>query len=311
MSPFQQYIEDNQINQITTVDTIFFWKIDSDFGEFCQWYRSDFVCDDETFATTEQYMMYKKAMMFGDSNMSERILCSSSANPRKHKSMGRKVANFDEVIWESRNMNVAINGNYCKFTQNADLMKLLLGTGDKMIVEASPMDRIWGIGFDSTLAMSNVGRWGQNRLGKSLMTVRSMIKDVLTKMPAGVWSKIPVGQRLITLCYHCLSTITITPPTESATRNGTRIMITTCNDCMKRHVLAIGTVDQNTLMTMMRFLPAETKTYMHPNPTSNDAPYTVVHPDTLKLLDSDGCTISELRGFKDQNGELIHNWRSI
>lgn len=311
MNPFQQYIADNQINQITTVDTIFFWKINSDFGEFSQWYRSDFVCDDEAFATAEQYMMYKKAMMFGDSNMSERILCSSSAHPRKHKSMGRKVANFNEVIWESRNMNVAINGNYCKFAQNIDLMKLLLGTGDKMIVEASPMDRIWGIGFDSKLAMSNVGRWGQNRLGKSLMTVRSMIKDVLTKMPPRVGSKIPVDQSLIALCYHCLSATTITPPTQSTIRNETQIIITTCNDCMKRYVLAIGTVDQNTLMTMMRSLPAETKTCIHPKPTSNDAPYTVVHPDTLKLLDVDGCMISKLRGLKDQNGELIYNWRSI
>ena len=80
---------------------------------------------------------------------------------------------------------------------------------------------------------------------------------------------------------------------------------------MKRYVLAIGTVDQNTLMTMMRSLPTETKTCIHPKPTSNDAPYTVVHPDTLKLLDVDGCMISKLRGVKDQDGELIYNWRSI
>ncbi|KAJ6190679.1 hypothetical protein N7519_000700 [Penicillium mononematosum] len=87
-------------------------------------------------------------------------------------------------------------------------------------------------------------------------------------------------------------------------------MITTCNDCMKRHVLAIGTVDQNTFTTMIRSLPAETKTCIQANPTSNDAPYTVVHPDTLKLLDLDGCMISKLRGFRDQNGELIYNWKS-
>ncbi|CAG7994933.1 unnamed protein product [Penicillium nalgiovense] len=101
------------------------------------------------------------------------------------------------------------------------------------------------------------------------------------------------------------------PPTERAIRNGTRIMITTCDDCMKRHVLAIGTVDQNTFMTMMRFLPAETKACIHPKPTPNEAPYTVVHPDTLKLLDLSGCMISKLRGLEDQNGEMIYNWRSV
>ncbi|KAJ5188008.1 Conserved hypothetical protein CHP02464 [Penicillium cf. griseofulvum] len=311
MDTFQQHIEDHEANGVMIKNPIFFWKVTSNFGEFSQWYISDFVCDDEKFSTAEQYMMYKKALMFGDTRISEKILCSSSASPRKHKSMGRMVANFDPDIWESRNMNVVINANYCKFTQDVHLMEILLDTADNLIIEASPTDRVWGIGFDSAHAMVNVGRWGQNRLGRSLMSVRSMIKDVLTRMPTGMRSRVPVDLPVIALCYHCISTTTITPSTGDCIRSEASLMITTCSDCMKTHVLSTGRVDRSTLTTMMELLPAETKALVNSDMILSKTPYMIIHPDVLKFLDTSSCTVSRMHGFKDSNGMLVHDWTAV
>lgn len=311
MDTFQQHIEDHEANRAMIKNPIFFWKVTSHFGEFSQWHRSEFVCDDEKFSTAEQYMMYKKALMFGDTRMSERILCSSSASPRKHKSMGRMVANFDPDIWESRNMNVVINANYCKFTQDAHLMEILLGTADSLIIEASPTDRVWGIGFDSAHAMENVGRWGQNRLGRSLMSVRSMVRDVLTRMPTGMRSRVPVDIPVVAICYRCISTTAITPSTGNNIRSEASLMITTCSDCMKTHVLSTGIVDRNTLAIIMELLPSETKTLVNSEMILSKTPYMIIHPDVLALLDISSCTVSRMHGFKDSNGMLVHDWAAV
>jgi len=77
-------------------DVIFFWRINDDYGEFSQWYRSEFICEDLMFSTAEQYMMYKKATIFGDNKIADMILNSSRAHPGEHKRMGRMVANFDD-----------------------------------------------------------------------------------------------------------------------------------------------------------------------------------------------------------------------
>ena len=78
---------------------VFFWKIDQAFGEFSQWYRSGFECDEHQFSTAEQYMMYRKAIIFNDIKSAERILTTPRAPPAEHKRMGRKVSNFDLDTW--------------------------------------------------------------------------------------------------------------------------------------------------------------------------------------------------------------------
>ena len=154
---------------------VFFWRTADSYGQLSQWYHSPFVADGMTFVTAEQYMMYKKAELFNDSEMMSAIVGSPSLHPSQHKKMGRSVKNFDAERWSNLDLAVVAGVNYYKFTQNETLKAVLMSTGNKTLVEASPYDRIWGIGFDSTNAAANVNLWGQNKLGRALMMVRDEI----------------------------------------------------------------------------------------------------------------------------------------
>jgi predicted NAD-dependent protein-ADP-ribosyltransferase YbiA (DUF1768 family) len=145
------------------------------------------------YKTAEHYMMYRKALLFNDPATGALILESTS--PRDVRTLGRQVANFDEKIWIANRERIVEEGTRYKFTrpvseeglrrgvnEDADLMKpdtlrgLLLGTGEREIVEASPMDRIWGVGFGEAKAEGNRGRWGLNLLGKALVRVRGELR---------------------------------------------------------------------------------------------------------------------------------------
>ncbi|KAK5674009.1 hypothetical protein LTS10_013230 [Elasticomyces elasticus] len=158
-----------------TSDYLFFWKVTSEYGEFSQWFYSPFVVDKITFATMEQYMMYKKAKLFGDYETMNMIANTPALHPNEHKKMGRRVRNFDVGEWQRKSLYIVVIGNYHKFTQNQQLRSLLMSTGRSMLVQASPYDSIWGIGFDTQNALVNVNKWGYNRLGSALMIVRNAI----------------------------------------------------------------------------------------------------------------------------------------
>lgn len=141
-------------------------------GPFSQWYPSKFVIDKIKYTCAEQYMMYKKALLFNDLQTANAILKTNQ--PKQQKALGRKVKNFNEQKWNNEAKNIVYNGNKAKFTQNKDLNKLLQETLGLILVEASPTDRIWGIGlgkddpnrFDET-------KWlGKNWLGYTLTKVR-------------------------------------------------------------------------------------------------------------------------------------------
>lgn len=114
--------------------------------------------------------MYQKALLFNDFEVAEQIL--NETDVRKIKALGRKVKNFNNELWDIHKENFMYNACYAKFSQNDKLKDFLLSTGNREIVEASPVDNIWGIGFSSDNAMENVDKWGQNLLGKVLMKVR-------------------------------------------------------------------------------------------------------------------------------------------
>ncbi|KAF8444234.1 hypothetical protein BGX38DRAFT_1198798 [Terfezia claveryi] len=166
---------------------IFFWKPDEvPYGRFCQWDLSPFthrlltfslhILPHQQFTSCEQFMMAHKAYLFSpnDTTVYNRILASTS--PVEQKALGQQVPNFDEDIWEAHRFEIVKWGNYLKFTQNKELKQLLLGTGDRELVEASPRDWIWGVGFGAKNAEQNRDRWGQNLLGKALMEVRDRIR---------------------------------------------------------------------------------------------------------------------------------------
>lgn len=162
-------------------DFVFFWG-HADRGNgltkvcLSQWFPCSFVVDGQYYNCTEQYMMAEKARIFGDDDIRQQIL--AEYNRMNIKKLGRKVSGYDDEVWKSIRFDVVVRGNVAKFSQNEKLMEFLVGTGNKVIVEASPKDDVWGIGLEETVPeASNPSKWkGTNLLGFALMEVR----DVLT-----------------------------------------------------------------------------------------------------------------------------------
>ena len=148
-------------------DFTFFWG-----GEFSQWYPSEFTINGVSYSCCEQYMMAQKALMFGDQETFEKVMKTKS--PKEQKALGRLVKNFDKDVWEAKCKDIVYEANYAKFTQDKDLYDVLLSTEGTELVEASPEDKIWGIGlseFDPRIM--NKANWlGTNWLGEILTKLR-------------------------------------------------------------------------------------------------------------------------------------------
>lgn len=164
---------------ITETDRhLFFWD-----GWPSQWYPSPFV--DETGAwynCAEQYMMAQKAMAFQDIPALKLIMNDSS--PRSQKATGRLVGThngsqpFDARFWDGICQDVVFRGNLFKFTQIPELQELLLASGSKTIVEASPVDKVWGIGLAvEDQRVNDPTQWqGTNLLGIAIERVRTVLQ---------------------------------------------------------------------------------------------------------------------------------------
>lgn len=146
---------------------------------FSQWYKSDFTTSDGTlYKNMEQYMMAQKALLFEDYDVLSMIM--STTNPYDIKRFGRQVKGFNDDVWKSHRTRIVYEGNLLKFSQNEQLKQILLETGTKTIVEASPSDRIWGIGLSVEKArVTPESKWkGLNLLGKALMEVRTTLLHI-------------------------------------------------------------------------------------------------------------------------------------
>ncbi len=139
------------------------------------WYPAPFELEGVRYATTEHYMMAGKARLFNDPDALAEILVADS--PKTAKGLGRKVRNYVDEVWKQHRFDVVVAGNHAKFEQNAALKRYLLGTGNAVLVEASPRDRIWGIGMGgSNPDAQHPERWrGSNLLGFALMAVRARL----------------------------------------------------------------------------------------------------------------------------------------
>lgn len=157
------------------IEYTFFWRAESPFS---QWHRSIFTVDGVRYTHAEQYMMHAKALLFGDTEIAEQIM--ASASPREHQALGRKVRGFDHAVWERERENIVRTASRAKFTQNSGLKKKLLATGDTELVEASPVDRIWGVGLgaDDPRITERANWRGLNLLGKILTQVRDELRAV-------------------------------------------------------------------------------------------------------------------------------------
>ena len=155
---------------------IFFWK-----EAYSQWHMSDFKdpISNITFICAEQYMMYHKAMLFGDTETATKIL--EAKTPKEHKALGRSAKGYNQELWDENKFNIVRNASMLKFTQNLRLLVMLLETGNKTLVEASPLDPIWGIAMDENAeGIDNPDNWkGENLLGYALTDTRDYIREIL------------------------------------------------------------------------------------------------------------------------------------
>lgn len=149
---------------------VFFWG-----GPFSQWAPSTFIIDGVAYNCCEQYMMAKKALMFGDYDALKEIM--ESIDPREQRAIGRRVKNFNAEKWNKYCRQIVYDANHAKFTQNEELFDILMETVGKEIVEASPEDKIWGVGLhESDDRILNKENWlGTNWLGEAIMQVRNNI----------------------------------------------------------------------------------------------------------------------------------------
>ena len=143
---------------------------------FSQWFEAAFSVDGIGYKTAEHYMMAGKARLFGDAETLAKII--TAADPGKAKALGRTVKNYDEETWRAHRFQIVVDGNFAKFSQNKALGEYLLTTGEKVLVEASPVDAIWGIGLskDDPAAMQPATWKGLNLLGFALMKVRDQLR---------------------------------------------------------------------------------------------------------------------------------------
>jgi len=160
---------------------LFFWghtAKDARIGKhvLSQWWPAAFCIDSYRYSTAEHYMMAEKAKLFGDNQAFTAIVASES--PSRAKALGRKVRNFDEQIWSNHRFDIAVRGNRAKFEQNTELRDWLLATRNQVLVEASPRDRIWGIGLaaEDERALDPKTWRGLNLLGFALMRARTALQ---------------------------------------------------------------------------------------------------------------------------------------
>ncbi|CAH0045421.1 unnamed protein product [Clonostachys solani] len=180
-------------------DPLFFYMPNAKWGEFCQWFPCTFTVSKGeiaailrgndgisigeagggggviTFNCAEQFMMYCKASCFHDFASQTRILATASS--KEQKAFGKTIQGFDDEIWDRVKSNVVLAGNIAKFSQNRHLKNVLVGTGDRLLVEAASKDRVWGIGYTEKHAMNFRQHWGENRLGYALMKTRQHLRN--------------------------------------------------------------------------------------------------------------------------------------
>lgn len=170
----------NQYNNGESLDFIGFFGPNHPFSNF---HPAHFEIGGNKFSCSEQYFMYRKAILFGDNTNAQRILNAYGAHPKVFKALGRQVKGFTLSKWYKHRDGIMYDALYHKFTQNEDLLKKLVDTKQAVLVETSPFDAIWGIKLGKhtrqgrkPTGWKNPSNWnGENRLGFLLMDLRDIV----------------------------------------------------------------------------------------------------------------------------------------
>ncbi len=155
---------------------VFFHNPDEENGYLSNWFLSDFTAGGVAYSSMEQYMMHRKALLFGDEEAVAGIMATTDV--AKIKALGRGVTPYDDTIWNGMRQIIIYEGLLEKFRQNDDLRARLLATGDKLMAECAVQDKVWGIGLSMTdQRRHDISQWrGQNLLGFALMQVREKFR---------------------------------------------------------------------------------------------------------------------------------------
>lgn len=158
------------------MSVIGFHNPDEPYGFLSNWYLSDFSVDGIDFTSMEQYMMYRKAMLFGDAAIAAQIL--GTTDVAQIKALGRMISNYNDSVWNGMRQVIIYKGVLEKFRQNEELKVKLLETGNNILAECAVRDQIWGIGLSMTdERRHDLASWnGQNLLGYTLMIVRDELR---------------------------------------------------------------------------------------------------------------------------------------
>lgn len=153
-----------------TATHIYFWG-----SYLSNWFNCRFKDGQFTYHSSEAYLMAHKALLFNDKESAEKII--ESKDPKKQKELGKLVKGFNEAMWNQHKFDIMVKGLVLKFEQNPNLKKQLLATGNKIIVEGSPKDKIWGVGlhYNDELILDEKNWKGKNLLGKALMKARDLL----------------------------------------------------------------------------------------------------------------------------------------
>jgi len=168
-------IDQNELKYSSLRETdshVFFWG-----SYLSNFYEAPFKDENgQHYFTSEQYFMAKKALIFNDTNIYNKVL--QTREPLTCKRLGKQVKNFTPTIWDQHKYQIMVQACTLKFSQNPDILNDLLNTQSKVLVEASPFDTIWGIGlkWDDDRVLNQQNWLGQNLLGKALMDVRNNLK---------------------------------------------------------------------------------------------------------------------------------------
>lgn len=159
-----------------TNNRIYFWG-----GIFSQWYKCHIYDDklDLTFVSAEQLMMYWKAVTFNDNETAKKI--HEETDPKECKALGRLIKNFDSEKWDEVKYRIVKRASYLKFSQSPDLKEWMIMCSGFEFVEASPYDKIWGVGLgqDDPLIYDKNNWQGKNLLGMCLNDACAKIIDEL------------------------------------------------------------------------------------------------------------------------------------
>lgn len=174
------------LSEIVDIDTlsidgnnkpaVYFHDPDKEYGFLSNWYMSSFELDGVTYSSMEQYIMYQKCILFGDTETAKQII--NTDDVEKAKMMGRTAKGYNNTVWSGIRQVIAYRGLLAKFEQNPDLKQKLLDTGDAYLVECAYSDKIWACGVHIDDGdRRDMSKWkGQNILGFALMEVRKELK---------------------------------------------------------------------------------------------------------------------------------------